>query len=77
MAFGSTTVGSRGLLRVDLEAYGALQLVDDCRPILKGEQSLYLRKGRLQSACCETNSLLSKTEVKPEHKQLFEALRLS
>ena len=31
----------RGLLKVDIEGYSALQLTDLCRPVLKGEQSLF------------------------------------
>ncbi len=67
----------RGLLRVDLEAYSALQLVDTCRPILKGEQSLYLRKEEYKAPSTKNNrkKSLNKTEIKPEHQQLFDALR--
>jgi ATP-dependent DNA helicase RecQ len=39
----------RGLLRVDLEAYGALQLTPECRSVLRGEQSLFLRKDEMSA----------------------------
>ena len=35
---------ARGLLRVDMEAYGSLQLTEAARPVLRGEQPLHLRK---------------------------------
>lgn len=33
-----------GLLSVDAEAYGALKLTEEARPVLKGEQSVWLRQ---------------------------------
>ncbi|MFZ2449826.1 MAG: DNA helicase RecQ [Methylovulum miyakonense] len=35
---------ARGLVSVDFDHYGALQLTESCRPILRGEQKLMLRK---------------------------------
>ena len=35
---------SRGLLAVDIEGHGALRLTDACRPVLRGEESLWLRR---------------------------------
>ncbi|MFI3184580.1 MAG: DNA helicase RecQ [Methylococcaceae bacterium] len=35
---------ARGLVAVDFERFGALQLTEACRPILRGEQQLMLRK---------------------------------
>ncbi|HLT13767.1 MAG TPA: DNA helicase RecQ [Marinobacter sp.] len=35
---------ANGYLRADPEGYGALQLTEQCRPLLKGEQSIELRK---------------------------------
>jgi ATP-dependent DNA helicase RecQ len=35
---------ARGLLAVDLEGHGALRLTDACRPVLRGEESLWLRR---------------------------------
>ncbi|MDD5036015.1 MAG: DNA helicase RecQ, partial [Methylococcaceae bacterium] len=35
---------TQGFLTVDWEAYGALRLAEPCRPLLRGEQSLFLRR---------------------------------
>lgn len=35
---------ANGYLRADPEGYGALQLTEECRPLLKGERSVELRK---------------------------------
>lgn len=35
---------ARRLVSVDLEGYGGLRLTDECRPVLRGEQKLMLRK---------------------------------
>jgi ATP-dependent DNA helicase RecQ len=35
---------ARGLLAVDLHAHGGLRLTEACRPVLRGEQSLMLRR---------------------------------
>ncbi|WP_420193942.1 DNA helicase RecQ [Marinobacter sp. GH_1] len=35
---------ANGYLRADPEGYGALQLTEQCRPLLKGEQAIELRK---------------------------------
>ena len=35
---------ARGLLTVDLEGHGALRLSDACRPVLRGEEPLWLRR---------------------------------
>lgn len=35
---------ANGLLTSDIEAYGGLQLTDDARPVLRGEQTVWLRR---------------------------------
>ena len=35
---------ARGLLSVDVDGHGGLQLTDACRPVLRGEESLWLRR---------------------------------
>jgi ATP-dependent DNA helicase RecQ len=37
---------ARGVLSVDVEGYGALQLTESCRPLLRGEQTLELSQDR-------------------------------
>ena len=39
---------ARGYLSVDLEGFGALQLVEKCRPLLRGEESIELRRDSKQ-----------------------------
>lgn len=65
---------ARSLVAVDLEGFGALRLTNECRPILRGEQQLKLRK--------DLHAI--KEEAKPKVKQrlganvdkaLWEALR--
>lgn len=63
----------RGLLRVDVEGYGALQLTEWCRPVLKGEQSLQLRKEDFSAV--SNKKARTKTAVKPEHEALWDALK--
>ncbi|MEH6556559.1 MAG: DNA helicase RecQ [Oceanicoccus sp.] len=66
----------RGLLKVDLEGYGALQLEDSCRPVLRGEQQLFLRKDEVVSLSSKQKKKSSKKAgILPEHQQLWEALR--
>src|SRR5690606_23571169 len=35
---------ARGYIRVDLDGFGSLQLTEQCRPILRGEQPIDLRQ---------------------------------
>jgi ATP-dependent DNA helicase RecQ len=67
----------RGLLRVDLEGYSALQLTDSCRPVLKGEQSLYLRKEEIKAPSAKKSGTkqAKKIDIRPEDQELWEELR--
>ena len=67
----------RGLLRVDLEGYSALQLTDLCRPVLKGEQALHLRKEELRAPSTKKTAKQSdrKSQIAPEDQALWEDLR--
>lgn len=67
----------RGLLRVDLEGYSALQLTDLSRPVLKGEQSLHLRKEELRAPSTKKSAKKSdkKSQIAPEDQALWEDLR--
>jgi ATP-dependent DNA helicase RecQ len=67
----------RGLLRVDLEGYSALQLTDSCRPVLKGEQSLYLRKEEIKAPSAKKagTKRAKKIDKRPEDQELWEELR--
>lgn len=63
---------ARGLLSVDIE-HGSLRLTESCRPILKGEQSIFLRKDPA------SNGVRVKRATTPLNKTvdegLWEALR--
>jgi ATP-dependent DNA helicase RecQ len=64
-----------GLLDVDIEGFGGLQLNDSCRPVLRGEQQLLLRQEikrprQKAKARREQHQFASEADVK-----LWEALR--
>lgn len=65
----------RGLLRVDIEGYSAIQLTDACRPVLRGEQSLFLRYDDVKAPTSKGSKSRTKEAVLPEHQQLWEDLR--
>ena len=71
----------RGFLRVDLEGYSALQLTDLCRPVLKGEQELHLRKEEVKAPSLKGASKsggkksAGKVQIAPEDQELWEELR--
>ena len=71
----------RGFLRVDLEGYSALQLTDLCRPVLKGEQELHLRKEEIKAPSLKGGSKAggkksaAKVQIAPEDQELWEELR--
>ena len=62
----------RDLVRPDTERYGALRMTDAARPILRGEQSITLRKDTLQAA---TSRPIVKTLVSDEDAPLLSALK--
>jgi ATP-dependent DNA helicase RecQ len=64
---------ARGLVTVDFERFGALRLTEACRPILRGEQQLMLRKDNQPDKSKRTKTLDSRSETNP---LLWEALRL-
>jgi len=47
---------ANGYLRADPEGYGALQLTEQCRPLLKGEQPIELRKDPVVKKSSSTKS---------------------
>ena len=63
---------ARGLLAVDADGYGALKLTETCRPYLRGELPLHLRKDAAKSA---ERTRRSKPQVAEADRQLWEALR--
>ncbi|MCC5858515.1 MAG: DNA helicase RecQ [Ectothiorhodospiraceae bacterium] len=62
-----------GYLRVDAEGYGTLALTDRCRPLLRGEERLELRRevaGRRRSRGSRSERFVAEAD-----QQLWEALR--
>ncbi len=64
---------ARGLLNTDVEAYGALKLTEKCRPVLKGQQRLALRKEKKPEKT--SRSRKANNFIRDEQKSLWEALR--
>lgn len=62
-----------GFLEIDLERHGALRLTEKCRPLLRGEQTLQLRKVQKQEK--QTAARKDKQNVRPQDQALWEALR--
>jgi ATP-dependent DNA helicase RecQ len=65
---------ARGLLAVDADGYGALKLTDTCRPYLRGEQTLRLRKDAARATDSRRRAG-GKPQVAEQDRTLWEALR--
>jgi len=65
---------ARGLVSVNFEHFGALQLTEACRPILRGEQQLMLRKD-LQPEKIKSGKKTSREFAKADDTLLWNALR--
>ncbi len=67
---------ARGYIRVDLDGFGSLQLTEQCRPILRGEQPIHLRQDSKEARVKKSRgqSALSQT-IAPHEEPLWEALR--
>ena len=68
---------SRGYIYADMDSYGALKLTDKCRPLLRGEESIELRKDNIEKVKKKNSSKSVKsTAALPEEAQpLWQALR--
>jgi len=62
-----------GYINVDAERHGALMLTEKCRPVLRGEQTLQLRKQSKEDALSKEKK--KKSPVRPQDEPLWEALR--
>ena len=62
-----------GYINVDAERHGALRLTEKCRPLLRGEQMLELRKQSKEETVRSEKS--KKSPVRPQDMPLWEALR--
>ncbi|MFK7814993.1 MAG: DNA helicase RecQ [Gammaproteobacteria bacterium] len=63
-----------GFLEIDIERHGALRLTEKCRPVLRGEETLQLRKMEKQEKQV-SSSKKGKQTVRPQDEALWEALR--
>ncbi len=67
---------ARGLADVDLEGFGGLRLSERCRPLLRGEVSLELRRDlKPQQAARGAGKSPASQLVRSEERQTWEALR--
>jgi ATP-dependent DNA helicase RecQ len=65
---------ARGLADVDLEGFGGLRLTERCRPLLRGEVKLDLRRDLKPQAAKSSASAASQL-VRSEEREQWEALR--
>jgi ATP-dependent DNA helicase RecQ len=63
-----------GFLEIDIERHGALRLTEKCRPVLRGEETLQLRKMEKQEKQVSSNKK-GKQAIRPQDESLWEALR--
>lgn len=66
---------ARGLADVDLEGFGGLRLADSCRPLLKGEVTLQLRRDLKPQQSAKASSSAASQLVRGEEREQWEALR--
>lgn len=66
---------ARGLLTVDADGFGALQLTERARPVLKGDEIVELRRDNLAKVAKSGRKPAHQTSVKESEKGLWEALR--
>ncbi len=62
-----------GYIESDAERYGAIRLNPSCKPLLKGEETLFLRKQQKETASKKSGG--NKSGVRVADQPLFEALR--
>jgi ATP-dependent DNA helicase RecQ len=65
---------ARGLVTVDFDGFGALKLTEACRPILRGEQQLMLRKD-VQPEKLKRAKGLTQHAIISQHTSLWDALK--
>ncbi|WP_137820533.1 MULTISPECIES: DNA helicase RecQ [unclassified Pseudomonas] len=66
---------ARGLADVDLEGYGGLRLSDSCRPLLRGEVALQLRRDLKPQQTAKPSASAASQLVRGEEREQWEALR--
>ncbi|MEO4048735.1 DNA helicase RecQ [Pseudomonas sp. CAU 1711] len=66
---------ARGLADVDLDGYGGLRLTDACRPLLRGEVGLELRRDLKPQQAAKASGSSASQLVRGEEREQWEALR--
>ncbi|MDM8350078.1 DNA helicase RecQ [Pseudomonas sp. sp1636] len=66
---------ARGLADVDLEGYGGLRLSESCRPLLRGEVTLQLRRDLKPQHTAKSSSSAASQLVRGDEREQWEALR--
>jgi ATP-dependent DNA helicase RecQ len=66
---------ARGLLQPDPEGFGALRLDDSCRALLRGEQTLLLRREQARTVTPRRTGGKPALDIAAEDRVLWEALR--
>ena len=67
---------ARGLADIDIEGYGGLRLSDSCRPLLRGEVALELRRELKPQTTVKSSSASPASQlVRGEEREQWEALR--
>ncbi|MFC1603075.1 DNA helicase RecQ [Pseudomonadota bacterium] len=66
---------AQGYLSVDVDGYGALKLTEKCRPVLRGEQQLQLRKISKPEKTKREKGARKQQDLRSIDEPLFEALR--
>ena len=64
-----------GLLRVDMEHWGSLQLTERARPVLRGEQALQLRRDPKPSRKASVKQRMANRWQRASDQKLWDALR--
>ncbi|MDQ8036275.1 MAG: DNA helicase RecQ [Pedobacter sp.] len=66
---------AKGFLQPDIEGYGALRLDDRCRPLLRGETTLMLRREQSKTLTPKKTGGKPALDIASEDRVLWEALR--
>lgn len=66
---------ARGYLQPDAEGYGALRLDESCRPLLRGETTLMLRREQAKTVTPRKTGGKPALDIPYEDRMLWEALR--
>ena len=66
---------ARGLIDVDVEGFGGLRLAESCRPLLRGETTLFLRRELAPQARTTRSTSQASQLVRSHEREMWEALR--